>query len=196
MSDQRAEIRECLAAAVQRANANLVFVNGFPEAERKNQWLASALTVELNEHRKESTTIAAVDDRAKNDKQYFSRLLSMVICLDCDDEEKTDKSPQITGRWSGFRQNIINMARSLINSQESTYGLWRDPSERVDLEEVRQAARDILSGDAYHFGKTAAVSTYTADRVVPSEPQYRLGRCRQVRSIPTSGNVRSACTFL
>ena len=80
-SAQAAEIQACLAAAVQRANANLVFINGFPDTECKGQWLASALTVELNEHRKKSVGMAAVDDRARSDQQYFNQLLSTVICL-------------------------------------------------------------------------------------------------------------------
>lgn len=49
------------------------------------------------------------------------------------------------------------MARDLVDSQESTYHLWRDPSANIDPEEMRQAARDLLTKDAYHFRKTAAV---------------------------------------
>ena len=66
--------------------------------------------------------------------------------------------PQITSRWSGFRQGVIDMARDLIGTQESAYHLWRDPSNKnIDPEEVRQATRDLLTKDAYHFCKTAAV---------------------------------------
>lgn len=50
------------------------------------------------------------------------------------------------------------MARDLIGTQESAYHLWRDPSDKnIDPEEVRQATRDLLTKDAYHFCKTAAV---------------------------------------
>jgi len=62
----------------------------------------------------------------------------------------------ITGRWSGFRQRIIDMARTLVVSQESTYHLWRDPKEVTDPQGVPQAARNLLAKDAYHFGTTAA----------------------------------------
>lgn len=77
-SDQTPEIQACLSAAVQRANANLVFNSGFPDPLTKGRWLASALTTELGERRKGGGTIAIVDDRARNEGRYFSRLQSMV----------------------------------------------------------------------------------------------------------------------
>lgn len=109
---------------------------------------------------------------------------------------KLTNSCQITGRWSGFRQNLINMVRVLVNSSESTYYLWRDPNQGVDLQEVQQAARDILNGDRYHFGQTASVSTYVADRVVLTEPQLQLGCYQQDYPVPTFRNVCGTRTFL
>lgn len=82
------------------------------------------------------------------------------------DEVVANEFCQITGRWSGFRQGVINMARALIVSHESTYGLRGDPDPEnvIDPQEVPRAASDLLAGDAYHFVKTAAVSTQTADQ--------------------------------
>ena len=80
-SDQIPEIQTCLGAAVRRANANLVFLDAFPDAHRKGQWLAQALATELNDRRNTSTSIEAVDDRARREDQYFNRLLYMVTWL-------------------------------------------------------------------------------------------------------------------
>lgn len=55
------------------------------------------------------------------------------------------------------------MARNLIDSEQSAYRLWGDPIEGIDEEEVRQAAKNLLEKDGYHFGKTTAVSTRVAD---------------------------------
>jgi hypothetical protein len=66
---------------------------------------------------------------------------------------------QINGRWSGFRQGIITMARSLIISPESTYGLWRADSDEFNSDTIKGAASNLLDQDTYHFGKTATVST-------------------------------------
>ena len=157
-SDQSPEIQACLSAAVQRANANLVFISGFPDPLTKRRWLTGALKMELGERRKGSATIAIVDDRARDDERYFSRLQSMVTYSVVAATWQLMSLPQITGRWSGFRQGVIDKARELIDSEESTYRLWRDPTDHyVDPEEVRQAARDLLTKDAYHFRKTAAV---------------------------------------
>ena len=78
-SDQIPEVQACLRAAVRRANANLALLDGFPDPRRKGQWLADALGMELSECRNASTNMAAVDDRARRDAQYFNRLLYMVI---------------------------------------------------------------------------------------------------------------------
>ena len=80
-SDQTPKIQACLSAAVQRANANLVSNSGFPDPLTKGRWLAGALKMELGERRKGGATIAIVDDRARNDERYFSRLQSMVMYL-------------------------------------------------------------------------------------------------------------------
>jgi len=77
-SDQIPEVQACLRAAVRRANANLALLDGFPDPRRKGQWLADALGMELSECRNASTNMAAVDDRARHDVQYFNRLLYMV----------------------------------------------------------------------------------------------------------------------
>jgi len=77
-SDQIPEVQACLRAAVRRANANLALLDGFPDPRRKCQWLADALGMELSECRNASTNMAAVDDRARHDTQYFNRLLYMV----------------------------------------------------------------------------------------------------------------------
>jgi hypothetical protein len=56
------------------------------------------------------------------------------------------------------------MARTLVASAESSYGIHASEGKV-------QAARDLLSNDAYHFGKTAAVSTQTANKMPFAEPQ-------------------------
>ena len=162
-SDQMPEIQACLSGAVQRANSNLVFLDAFPDAVRKGQWLAHALERELNIRLNGSTAIAVIADRAQRDQQYFNDLQSMVKYLSDGDEVIANDFPQITGRWSGFRQGVIDMARALIISQDSTYHLWRDPNQVTDPQEVPQAARNLLEGDGYHFTKTAAVSTQTTN---------------------------------
>ena len=78
-SDQIPEIQACLSASVRRANANLALLDGFPDPHRKGQWLADALGMELSKRRNTSINVAAVDDRARHDAQYFNRLLYMVI---------------------------------------------------------------------------------------------------------------------
>ena len=80
-SDQSPEIQACLKAAVRRANGNLAFVDGFPDVHYRSEWLGKALEVEFTEARGRSTTIAAVDDRAKIDQPYLNKLLHMVICF-------------------------------------------------------------------------------------------------------------------
>lgn len=80
-SDQIPEIQACLRGVVRRANANLALVDGFPSPHRRGQWLAEALVSELRERRKGSMNMAAVDDRAQQDGQYFNNLLYMVSPL-------------------------------------------------------------------------------------------------------------------
>ena len=125
--------------------------------------------MELGERRKGSATIAIVDDRARDDEWYFSRLQSMVTYSVVAATWQLMSLPQITGRWSGFRQGVIDKARELIDSEEFKLPSWRDPTDHnVDPEEVRQAARDLLTKDAYHFRKTAAVrSRITTDSTFP-----------------------------
>ena len=126
-SNQIPEIQACLSTTVQRANLNLVFCDGFPDANCKGQWLAQALRKELDAHKGRSTTMAAVNDCANHSTQYFNHLQSMVMYLGDSDEVVANEFCQITGRWNGFHQGVINMARALIVSHESTYGLWGDP---------------------------------------------------------------------
>ena len=64
--------------------------------------------------------------------------------------------PQIGGRWSTFRQGVIDTARAIISSPESSYALRI--SDDVDHAWLLVMARNLLSKDSYHFGKTAAVS--------------------------------------
>lgn len=78
-SDQTPEIQACLRATVRRANGNLVFLDAFPDPHCKAQWLGESLVIELNERRGGSPSMAAVDDRARTDAQYFNQLLHMVI---------------------------------------------------------------------------------------------------------------------
>lgn len=80
-SSQTPEVQACLSAAVRRANANLVFIDGFPDALRKNQWLGEALVIELSDRRGGSASMAAIDDRARGDEKYIKQLLYMVICF-------------------------------------------------------------------------------------------------------------------
>lgn len=61
-SDQSPEIQACLGAAIQRANWNLVLINGFPDPQTKTRWLADALKAELKIRRETSMMIAAIDD--------------------------------------------------------------------------------------------------------------------------------------
>ena len=152
-SGQTPEVQACLGAAVRRANGNLVFVDAFPDAFRKSQWLGEALVMELNDCRGGSVSMAAIDDRARGDEKYFKQLLYMVICFVSAHNDATTNDPsQISGRWSAFRQGVIDMARSLVTSAESSYGVHASDGQV-------QTARGLLSNDAYHFGKTAAVST-------------------------------------
>lgn len=162
-SDQIPEIQACLKVVVRRANANLALVDGFPDPLRKGEWLAATLISELGERRKGSINMAAVDDRAKHDRQYFNNLLLMVSRFVgvCRVAVTVEKSSQVGNRWSTFRQAIIDMVRTLIVSSESLYALYipddADPDE-ARAEQVTKA-RELHFRDAYHFGKTAAVST-------------------------------------
>ena len=92
-SDQIPEIQACLRAAVRRANADLAFLDAFPDTHRKGLWLAQALSVELGERRRGSMSIEAVDDRARHDERYFNRLLFMVTCFAgiCDNATTANK---------------------------------------------------------------------------------------------------------
>jgi hypothetical protein len=78
-SEQNPEIQALLKAAVRRGNANLAFFDAFLDIHRKGQWLAEALTKELGKSRDGSSTMEAVDDRARRSGLYFNNLLSMVI---------------------------------------------------------------------------------------------------------------------
>lgn len=80
-SGQTPEVQACLGAAVRRANGNLVFLDGFPDALRKNKWLGEALVIELNDRRGGSASMVAIDDHARGDKQYFKQMLYMVTCF-------------------------------------------------------------------------------------------------------------------
>ena len=142
---------------MKRSNANLVFVNGFPDAVFKSQWLGEALVAELNKRREGSANMVAVDERARNDVPYFNQLLHMVIHFVSvySNGITANNPPQINSRWSSFRQPIIEAARDLVDSAESSYGI-----HALDKPAQPQAARDLLAGDTYLFGKTAGVSTH------------------------------------
>jgi hypothetical protein len=161
-SNQIPEIQACLSSTVRRANSKLVFVNGFPDPKTKSGWLSSALKTELNERQAESLIIRDVNARAECDEQYFRKLHSMVSST-CDIVYTRILTLlfQIKGRWSGFRQGIIDMVRLLITSPESTYGLWRADNEGSSSD----AASNLLTDDAYHFGRTPTVSPVTGCRI-------------------------------
>lgn len=165
-SDQIPEIQACLKAAVRRANANLAILDGFPDAHRRGIWLANALGTELRECRKASASMAVVDDRAQHDERYFNNLLHMVTRFagTCRITKLAKRFTQINGRWSAFRQGVIDMARTLAVSPESSYGLHVPHSTDPNLEVQAGAARNLLLRDLYHFGKTAAVSTQVTNR--------------------------------
>ena len=73
-------------------------------------------------------------------------------------------SPQISNRWSTFRQGVAGVARALVSSSESSYGLGI--TDDTDPERVQTSARDLLFKDAYHFGKTTAVSTQATNQTL------------------------------
>jgi len=71
---------------------------------------------------------------------------------------------QISGRWSSFRQGIIRAARELIQSEESSYMV------HSSLPEAAAAAVELLKKDAFHFGRTSAVSSC---RNSPPKPAFK-----------------------
>jgi hypothetical protein len=77
-SDQSLVIQAFLTAATRRANSNLVFIDGFPDPQTKNEWLFNGLMVELNKCQEGSPVIQAINNRAQHDAQYFNPLCSMV----------------------------------------------------------------------------------------------------------------------
>ena len=192
-SDQTPEIQACLKAAVRRANGNLVFLDGFPEALHKARWLGDALVTELIERRKGSITVVAVDDRARSDQQYFNQLLHMVMYFIGVDEmhQHLNASPQIGHRWSTFQQGVIDTMRALITSPESSYGVGMSKN----LNQV-ETAENLLSKDAYHFGKTAVVSTQTSNRIPPSEPQSYSLPTRALLTPPLHTNTQRCSQHL
>lgn len=72
------DIKLCISNAVNRATANLFFVNGFPDLKTKNLWLGNSLAHELNNRSKTNLFLREVNARAQQDGTYFGQLFSMV----------------------------------------------------------------------------------------------------------------------
>ena len=85
----------------------------------------------------------------------------------CDNWTTAKNSPQINGRWSAFRQGVIEATRALVTSSGSSYSI-----PDVNSPDRPAAAHNLLSGDKYHFGKTVGVSTFQRHRHV-SLPEPR-----------------------
>ena len=70
---------------------------------------------------------------------------------------------QIRNRWSSYRQSALKVARALVGTQgkekpsekttaKSSYGLSGSDTDKVTT------ALKLLDHDAFHFGRTSAVS--------------------------------------
>jgi hypothetical protein len=92
------------------------------------------------------------------------------------------ESNKMTSRWCNARQHVIDSTRALIDSEECTYNVKTSKTES-DVAMVEK----LLDGEAFHLGKTKAVSSLNVltNHVLLTKI---LGYSKQGGSISTPGN--------
>ena len=156
-TSQHPEIYACLSATVKRATANLVLVNAFPSLHDRDAWVLDSLMTELLIRQNNSYFIGAVAERVKIDEHYLNCLISMVHSSSCAQFRDSTIPFQVNGRWSSFRQGIIQAARDIVLSKDCSYSVRGSGANAVT------AALALLEKDSFHFGRTSTVSSRTGN---------------------------------
>ena len=92
---------------------------------------------------------------------------------------------QVNGRWSSFRQGVIQTARDLVLSNECSYAVCGSTPEAVT------AALALLKKDTFHFGKTSTVSS--CGNFETQLPELVFNRARLILAPRISARKCSSC---
>ena len=151
---QHPKINACLSATVKHATTNLVLVDAFPLLHHQDVWALDVLRMEFLIRQNNSPIINAVAEQEKVDENYHICLLSMVTISSHAQFRDLTKPFQVNGRWSSFRQGIVQAARELVLSNECSYSIHGSTADAVP------AALALLEKDSFHFGRTSMVSSH------------------------------------